>query len=60
MIYIRCIYLFQKLKLSVFAVSDDLPGLLAQGRAFPETIEMAQDIAWKLLESYLERGGPLP
>jgi len=42
------------------AISNDLPGLVAQGRTVPEAIEIAQDVAKKLLESYLEHGDPLP
>ena len=42
------------------ATSDDLPGLLAQGRTIAETIEIAQDVARKLVESYVEHGDPLP
>ncbi|MBX3059916.1 MAG: type II toxin-antitoxin system HicB family antitoxin [Anaerolineae bacterium] len=42
------------------ATSEDLQGLLAQGRTVAETMEIAQDIARKLVESYLEHGDPLP
>lgn len=42
------------------ATSEDLPGLLAQGRTVAETIEIAQDVARKLIESYQEHGDPLP
>ncbi|MBM3943217.1 MAG: type II toxin-antitoxin system HicB family antitoxin [SAR202 cluster bacterium] len=42
------------------ATSDDLPGLVAQGRTLAETIEIAQDVARKLLESYREHGDELP
>ncbi len=42
------------------ATSDDLPGLLAQGRTIAETIEVAQDVARKLIESYIEHGDALP
>ena len=41
------------------ATSDDLPGLLAQGRTMQETMEIAQDVARKLIESYREHGDPL-
>jgi predicted RNase H-like HicB family nuclease len=34
--------------------------LLAQGRTIAETLEIAQDVARKLIESYLEHGDPLP
>ena len=40
--------------------STDLPGLVAQGRTITECVEIAQDVARKLVESYLERGDPLP
>ena len=42
------------------ATSDDLQGLIAQGRTVGETVEIAQDVARKLIESYLEHGDPLP
>jgi antitoxin HicB len=42
------------------ATSEDLPGLLAQGRTLAETIEIAQDVARKLIESYHEHGDPFP
>ncbi|MDP2936781.1 MAG: type II toxin-antitoxin system HicB family antitoxin, partial [Dehalococcoidia bacterium] len=32
--------------------SDELPGLVAQGRTVAETLEIAQDVARKLMESY--------
>lgn len=42
------------------ATSEALPGFLAQGRTIAETIEIAQDVARKLIESYVEHGDPLP
>ncbi len=42
------------------ATSKCLPELLAQGRTVAETMEIAQDVARKLVESYLEHGDPLP
>ena len=42
------------------ATSEDLPGLVAQGRTLAEAMEIAQDVARKLVESYLEHGDPLP
>ena len=42
------------------ATSEDLPGLVAQGRTFDETLEIARDVARKLLESYREHGDGLP
>jgi len=41
------------------ALSNDLPGLLAEGRSYQETIEIAQDVARKLIESYIEHNDPL-
>ena len=38
------------------AESDDIPELVAQGR----TIEIAQDVARKLIDSYEEHGDPVP
>jgi antitoxin HicB len=42
------------------ATSDILPGFLAQGRSMAETLEIAQDVARKLIESHVEHGDPLP
>ena len=42
------------------ATSDKLQGLVAQGRTIAETMEIAQDVARKLIESYIELGDPLP
>ena len=42
------------------ATSAVLPGLVAQGRTVAETMEIAQDVARKLVESYIEHGDPLP
>jgi antitoxin HicB len=42
------------------ATSDDLQGLIAQGRTIAETIEIAQDVARRLIESYAAHGDPLP
>jgi predicted RNase H-like HicB family nuclease len=37
------------------ATSDDLPGLIAQGRTVTETMEIARDVVRKLLEAQAER-----
>lgn len=42
------------------ATSDILPGLIAQGRTIAETLEIAKDVARKLIESYIEHGDDLP
>ncbi len=42
------------------ATSKELQGLVAQGRTVAETIEIAQDVARRLIESCLEHGDPLP
>lgn len=42
------------------ATSNDLPGLVAQGRTIAETVEIAQDVARRLIESLREHGDPLP
>ena len=42
------------------ATSGDLPGLIAQGRTLAETLEIAQDVARKLIESYIADGDELP
>ena len=38
------------------ATSDEFPGLVAQGRTVAETVEIAQDVARKLIESDREHG----
>ena len=42
------------------ATSDELPGLVAQGRTAAEALEIAQDVARKLIQSYEEHGDELP
>lgn len=42
------------------ATSEDIQGLIAQGRTIAETMEIAQDVARKLIESCIEYGDPLP
>ena len=42
------------------ATSEGLPGLVAQGRTVAETVEIAQDVARRLIESHIEHGDPLP
>ena len=37
------------------ATSEDIPGLIAQGRTITETVEIARDVAKKLLEVQAER-----
>jgi predicted RNase H-like HicB family nuclease len=39
------------------ATSDQLPGLIAQGRTVAEAIEIARDVARKLIEARSEREG---
>jgi len=38
------------------ATSDAIPGLVAQGRTVTETLEIARDVARRLLEARAERG----
>lgn len=40
------------------ATSDQVPGLVAQGRTVAETLEIARDVAEKLLEAQAERKRP--
>ncbi len=42
------------------ATSSTMQGLIAEGRTVAETIEIAQDVARRLIESCLEHGDPLP
>ena len=39
------------------ATSDDVQGLVAQGRTVSETIEIARDVARQLFEAKMERDG---
>ncbi len=41
------------------ATSDEIPGLVAQGRTVAETIEIARDVARKLIEAKAERSKTL-
>jgi predicted RNase H-like HicB family nuclease len=48
----------EKLPEGVYLVtSDDVQGLVAQGRTVTETLEVARDVAPKLIEAQAERGG---
>lgn len=38
------------------ATSDELPGLVAQGRTVAEALEIARDVARRLIEARRERG----
>lgn len=38
------------------ATSDEMPGLVAQGRTVTEALEIARDVAKKLREAQIERG----
>jgi antitoxin HicB len=42
------------------ATSDTIQGLVAEGRTIAETMEIAQDVAKKIIESCIEHGDPLP
>jgi predicted RNase H-like HicB family nuclease len=39
------------------ATSDEIQGLVAQGRTLQETLEIARDVARKLIEARAEREG---
>lgn len=41
------------------ATSDELPGLVAQGRTVAEALEIARDVGRRLIEARREREGPL-
>jgi predicted RNase H-like HicB family nuclease len=41
------------------ATSEDIPGLVAQGRTVIETVEIARDVAKKLLEAQTDRHSPV-
>lgn len=40
----------------VLATSDELPGLVAQGRTVAEALDIPRDVARKLIEARRERG----
>lgn len=40
------------------ATSDEMPGLVAQGRTVSETLEIARDVAKKLIESQNDKQRP--
>jgi predicted RNase H-like HicB family nuclease len=42
------------------ATSDELPGLVAQGRTVAEALDIARDVARKIIEARTEREGPIP
>ncbi len=42
------------------ATSDEVQGLVAQGRTIQETLEIARDVAKKLLEAKIGRDGEPP
>jgi predicted RNase H-like HicB family nuclease len=42
------------------ATSPDVPGLVAEGRSIVETVEIAQSVARKIVESCLDHGDPIP
>jgi predicted RNase H-like HicB family nuclease len=42
------------------ATSPDVPGLVAQGRSMTETVEIAQRLARKIAESFMEHVDPVP
>jgi antitoxin HicB len=42
------------------ATSPDVPGLVAEGRNVTETVEIAQGLARKIVESCLDHGDPVP
>lgn len=48
-------FILKKLPEGVYlATSEHIPGLVAQGRTVTETIEIARDVAKKLLEAQAE------
>jgi predicted RNase H-like HicB family nuclease len=42
------------------ATSEELPGLVAQGRTVAEALEIARDVARKIIEARTEREGHIP
>jgi predicted RNase H-like HicB family nuclease len=51
----------EKLSEGVYlATSDDVQGLVPQGRTIQETLEIARDVAKKLIEAQSDEGGTAP
>ena len=49
----------EKLSEGVYlATSDDIQGLVAQGRTATEALEIARDVARKLIDAQMERSSP--
>jgi predicted RNase H-like HicB family nuclease len=42
------------------ATSPDVPGLVAEGRTVAETVEIAQGLTRRIVDSCLDHGDPLP
>jgi len=42
------------------ATSPDVPGLVAEGRTIAESVEIAQGLTRKIVESCIEHGDPIP
>ena len=42
------------------ATSEDVPGLVAEGRSVAEAVEIAQALTRRLVESCIEHGDPIP
>ena len=42
------------------ATSEEIPGLVAQGRTISETLEIARYVANRIIEARQERNDPLP
>jgi predicted RNase H-like HicB family nuclease len=58
---ISCKLHIKKLPEGVYlATSDEVPGLVAQGRTISETLEIARDVAKRIIEARKERNEPLP
>ena len=54
-------FLIEELPEGAYLVtSDEVPGLVAQGRTVTEATEIAQDVVRRLVESYRDHGDPLP
>jgi antitoxin HicB len=42
------------------ATSQDVPGLVAEGRSVSEAADIARDVARKIVESCIDHGDPIP
>ncbi len=61
MVEVRVRIQIERLQEGVFlATSNELPGMVVQAGTLAEIMEIAQDVAQALVDSYVEHGDELP